>query len=86
MLQDSAGTLWVGSYGETPALHYCNKGGHFHASDMAGIETVGYVSALCDYEGTLWIGTANGLFAFDYRLATDASCCYERRSPVVGTD
>ena len=67
MLQDSEGTLWVGSYGETPALHYCNKGGHFHASDMAGIETVGYVSALCDYEGTLWIGTANGLFAFDYR-------------------
>ena len=66
MLQDSEGTLWVGSYGETPALHYCNKGGHFHASDMAGIETVGYVSALCDYEGTLWIGTANGLFAFDY--------------------
>ncbi len=67
MLQDSEGTLWVGSYGETPALHYCNKGGHFHASDMAGIETVGYVSALCDYEDTLWIGTANGLFAFDYR-------------------
>ena len=66
-LQDSAGTLWVGSYGETPALHYCNKGGHFHASDMAGIETVGYVSALCDHEDTLWIGTANGLFAFDYR-------------------
>ncbi|MYC71629.1 MAG: AAA domain-containing protein [Gemmatimonadetes bacterium] len=66
-LQDSEGTLWVGSYGETPALHYCNKGGHFHASDIAGIETVGYVSALCDYEGTLWIGTANGLFAFDYR-------------------
>ena len=67
MLQDSEGTLWVGSYGETPALHYCNKGGHFHASDMAGIETVGYVSALCDYQGTLWVGTANGLFAFDYR-------------------
>ena len=67
MLQDSEGTLWVGSYGETPALHYCNKDGHFHVSDMAGIETVGYVSALCDYEGTLWVGTANGLFAFDYR-------------------
>ena len=67
VLQDSEGTLWVGSYGETPALHYCNKGGHFHASDMAGIETVAYVSALCDYEGTLWIGTANGLFAFDYQ-------------------
>ena len=66
-LQDSEGTLWVGSYGETPALHYCNKDGHFHAADMAGIETVGYVSALCDYEGSLWVGTANGLFAFDYR-------------------
>ena len=66
-LQDSEGTLWVGSYGETPALHYCNKGGHFHASDIAGIETVGYVSALCDYEDALWVGTANGLFAFDYR-------------------
>ena len=34
---------------------------------MTGIETVGYVSALCEYEGALWIGTANGLFAFDYR-------------------
>ena len=67
MLQDGEGTLWVGCYGTTPALHYCNKGGHFHASDIAGIETVGYVSALCDYEGALWIGTANGLFAFDYR-------------------
>ena len=66
MLQDSEGTLWVGSYGETPALYYY-KGGRFHASDMAGIETVAYVSALCDYEGALWVGTANGLFAFDYR-------------------
>ena len=65
-MQDSEGTLWIGRYGATPALYY-NKGGHFHASDMAGIETVGYVSALCDYEGTLWIGTANGLFAFDYQ-------------------
>ena len=66
MLQDSASTLWVGSYGKTPALYYY-KDGHFHASDMAEMETVAYVSALCDYEGTLWIGTANGLFAFDYR-------------------
>ena len=65
-LQDSEGTLWVGSYGATPALYYY-KDGHFHASDMAGMETVAYVSALCDYEGTLWVGTANGLFAFDYR-------------------
>lgn len=64
-MQDSEGTLWVGRYGITPALYY-NKGDHFHASDIAGIETVGYVSALCDYGGTLWIGTANGLFAFDY--------------------
>ena len=65
-LQDSEGTLWVGRYGATPALYYY-KGGHFHAADIAGMETVGYVSALCDYEDTLWIGTANGLFAFDYR-------------------
>ena len=67
VLQDSEGTLWVGRYGATPALYYCDKNGHFHASDISGIETVAYVSALCDYEGTLWIGTANGLFAFDYR-------------------
>ena len=66
VLQDSEGTLWVGIYGKTPALYYY-KDGHFHVSDMTGIETVGYVSALCDYEGALWIGTANGLFAFDYR-------------------
>ena len=65
-LQDSEGTLWVGRYGATPALYYY-KDGHFHAADIAGIETVGYVSALCEHEGTLWVGTANGLFAFDYR-------------------
>ena len=65
-LQDSEGTLWVGCYGKTPALYYY-QGDHFHAADLAGIETVGYVSALCEHEGTLWIGTANGLFAFDYR-------------------
>ncbi len=66
VLQDSESTLWIGSYGATPALYYY-KDGHFHASDMAGIETVAYVSALCDYEDALWVGTANGLFAFDYR-------------------
>ena len=66
VLQDSAGTLWIGSYGATPALYYY-KDGHFHASDMAGIETVAYVSALCEYEAALWVGTANGLFAFDYQ-------------------
>ena len=49
-LQDSEGTLWVGCYGATPALYYY-KDGHFHASGIAGIETVGYVSALCEYEG-----------------------------------
>ena len=66
VLQDSEGTLWIGSYGATPALYYY-KDGHFHTSDMAGIETIAYVSALCDYEDALWVGTANGLFAFDYR-------------------
>ena len=65
-MQDSEGTLWIGPlWGNAGSVLQQRR--PFHASDMAGIETVGYVSALCDYEGTLWIGTANGLFAFDYQ-------------------
>ena len=50
VLQDSEGTLWVGSYGATPALYYY-KDGHFHASDMTGIETVGLCQCVVRLRG-----------------------------------
>ncbi len=65
-LQDSQGTLWVGIYGSTPAL-YVYRDGRFHVADIPKLATVAYVSALCDHAARLWIGTANGLFAWDYR-------------------
>ena len=54
------------SVGKTSALCYY-KDGHFHTPDMAGVEAIADVSALCEYQGVLWIGTENyGLFALDY--------------------
>ena len=43
------------------------KDGHFHAPEIAGVEAIAEVTALCEYQGALWIGTENrGLFALDY--------------------
>ena len=66
VLQDEEGVFWIGTHGKRPAL-YCYKAGHFRALDLAGLEAVSYVNALCEHEGTLWVGTAQGLFAVDYR-------------------
>ena len=66
MLQDEEGVFWFGTHGKRPAL-YSYKDGHFRALDLAGLEAVSYVNALCEHEGTLWVGTAHGLFAVDYR-------------------
>ncbi len=66
VLQDREGSFWVGLYGTRPAL-YNYKDGHLRACDMAGIEAVGYVNALCEYQDAIWVGTAHGLFAIDYQ-------------------
>ena len=65
-LQDGADAFWIGLSRKTSALCYC-KDGHFHTPDMAGVEAIADVSALCEYQGVLWVGTENyGLFALDY--------------------
>ncbi|MDE2814267.1 MAG: sigma 54-interacting transcriptional regulator [Gemmatimonadota bacterium] len=66
VLQDREGSFWLGLYGIRPAL-YNYKDGHLRACDMAGIEAVGYVNALCEYQDAIWVGTAHGLFAIDYQ-------------------
>ena len=64
--QDGEGVLWIGTHGKRPAL-YCHTDGFFQACDLAELEAVSYVNALHKHEGTLWVGTAQGLFAVDYR-------------------
>ncbi len=66
VLQDREGSFWLGLHGTKPAL-YNYRDGHLCASDMAGMEAVAYVNALCEYQDALWVGTAHGLFAFDYQ-------------------
>ena len=44
----------------------CHTDGLFRESELTELETVSYVNALYEHEGTLWVGTASGLFAFDY--------------------
>ena len=51
--------------GRRPAL-YCHTDGLFRESELTELETVSYVNALYEHEGTLWVGTASGLFALDY--------------------
>ena len=54
------------SVGKESALCYYEDG-RFHTPTVAGVKDIGSVSALCEYQGALWIGTENyGLFALDY--------------------
>ena len=64
VLQDREGSFWLGLHGTKPAL-YNYRDGHLRACDMAGIEAVAYVNALCEYQDAIWVGTAHGLFAID---------------------
>ena len=66
VVQDGDGVLWIGTHGKRPAL-YCHTDGFFKACDLTEFEAVSYVNALYEHEGTLWVGTAQGLFAVDYR-------------------
>ena len=64
LMQDSEGILWVGGYGEISALYYKDKN-RLRAFDLTELDVVPYVNALCEHEGTLWVGTTTGLFAVD---------------------
>ena len=66
VVQDGDGVFWIGTHGKRPAL-YCHTDGFFKACDLTELEAVSYVNALYEHEGTLWVGTAQGLFAVDYR-------------------
>ena len=62
--QDSEGVLWIGACGEMPALYYKDKN-RLRASNLTGLDVVTHVTALCEHQGTLWVGTTTGLFAVD---------------------
>ena len=66
VLPASSGAIWFGGSGKESALGYY-KDGHCHTPDIAGVEAITDVRALCEYQGALWIGTENyGLFSLDY--------------------
>ena len=64
LLQDQDGVFWLGSVGVVPAL-YCYEDGHLYPADIAEAESIAYVNVLWEYQNTLWVGTAKGLFALD---------------------
>ena len=64
LLQDQDGVFWLGSYGIVPAL-WCYEDGRFRLADMAEAESIAYVYVLWEYQNTLWVGTAKGLFTLD---------------------
>ena len=64
LLRDQDGVLWLGSVGLVPAL-YCYEDGHLRPADMAEAESIAYVNVLWEYQNTLWVGTAKGLFTLD---------------------
>ena len=64
LLQDQNGMFWVGCYARIPAL-YWYADGSFRPADMAEAETIAYVHVLWEHQNTVWVGTAQGLFAHD---------------------
>ena len=60
------GAVWIGTGGPAPAL-YRYEDGRLQPPAMAGLEAVSQVTALCEHEDRLWVGTANnGLFVLDF--------------------
>ena len=60
------GGFWIGAHAATPALYHVEKDHGLRAVDVLGLESVSTVSALCEHQGTLWVGTSIGLFAVEY--------------------
>ncbi len=65
LVQDQNGVFWLGFFGRVPAL-YWYEDGQVRPAVMAEAETLAYVHVLWEHEHTLWIGTAQGLFALDH--------------------
>ena len=67
LLAAADGALWAGAGGGAAGL-YRSEGDRLQALDADGMEAVSEVSALCEYEGRLWVGTTDhGLFSVDLR-------------------
>ena len=64
LLLDQDGVLWIGSVGVIPSL-YCYEDGHLRPAEVTEAESIAYVNVLWEYQNTLWIGTAKGLFTLD---------------------
>ena len=59
------GAFWIGTGGPGPAL-YRYEDGRLQPPALAGLEAVSDVTALCEHQDRLWVGTANsGLFVLD---------------------
>ena len=66
LLPDGDGAFWAGTGGHAPAL-YRYEDGRLQPPSLAGLEAVSDVTALCEHQGNLWVGTANsGLFVLDF--------------------
>ena len=60
------GAFWIGTGGPGPALYRYEDGG-LQPPALAGLEAVSDVTALCEHQDHLWVGTANsGLFVLDF--------------------
>ena len=63
LLEDGEGRLWIGRLGAEHGV-YWYRDGEFHQVVWEGQQPI-YVHALCQTaDGTVWIGTGSGLFAY----------------------
>ena len=60
------GGFWIGAKGSTPALYHVEKDLPLKAAEFPGLKSVFNVTALCEHQRTLWVGTNTGLFAVEY--------------------
>ena len=56
--------FWLGFYSRLPAL-YWYADGQFRPAALAEAETIAYVYVLWEHQNTVWVGTAQRLFAYD---------------------
>ena len=63
---NSHGGFWIGAHGTTPALYHVGKDHRLKAADFSELKSVFNVTALCEQQRTLWVGTNTGLFAVEY--------------------
>ena len=65
VLPAGEGGFWIGVEAEAPALYRMDRDHRLRALEGPGLDSIAYVSALCEQGSTLWVGTNIGLFAVD---------------------